>query len=195
MFDNMLRTARQWLENRSPEDIARRANIEFDSEKSVFCMEMLGETVEISYPDYHIHPEKDGWHSLLMLHYLHLADGTPVSGEYVSFSQLHDGMVRGGGFDSKFEDAIARRITDADAARIAAKCASIGGKRVESNADYEAEIKFFPNYPLRFRLWLADDEFPSSGKLKPDASADHYLTIEDAVTAGEILLEILTSNE
>ena len=195
MFENMMLAARQRLEKRIPEDIVRTANVEFDPERNVFRMETLGETVEISYPDYRIYPEKSGWYSLLILHYLYLADGTAVSDQPVSFSQLRDGMVRGGGFDLKFEETIARCITDGDAARIAAKCAAIGGKAVDSNADYEAVLQFFPNYPVRFKLWLADDEFPASGKLLPDASADHYLTIEDAVTAGEILLEILMDNE
>ncbi len=38
---------------------------------------------------------------------------------------------------------------------------------------------------------VADEEFPASGKLLLDASADHYLMIEDAVTAGQILIEKL----
>ena len=49
----------------------------------------------------------------------------------------------------------------------------------------------FPNYPITVNIWWADDEFPASGKMLVNASADHYLTIEDAVTAGEVLLNRL----
>ena len=35
------------------------------------------------------------------------------------------------------------------------------------------------------------DEFDASGRLLLNGSADHYLTIEDAVTAGSILLDAL----
>ena len=39
------------------------------------------------------------------------------------------------------------------------------------------------------KIRLPDEEFPASGRLLLDSSADHYLTIEDAVTVAEILLE------
>ena len=38
---------------------------------------------------------------------------------------------------------------------------------------------------------LADEDFPASGRLFLDRSAGHYLTIEDIVTVGEILLRRL----
>ena len=47
-------------------------------------------------------------------------------------------------------------------------------------------------YPLRLNIWLADEEFEASGKLLVSRSADHYLTIEDAVTVGDIFLSKLT---
>lgn len=37
------------------------------------------------------------------------------------------------------------------------------------------------------------DEFEASGKFLVSKSADHYLTIEDAVTVGELLLSKLKS--
>lgn len=48
-----------------------------------------------------------------------------------------------------------------------------------------------PNYPVWLKIWFADDEFPASGRLLLDASAEHYLSIEDAVTVGELLLKLL----
>ena len=50
---------------------------------------------------------------------------------------------------------------------------------------------FLPYYPLWLKIWLADDEFEASGKMLLSKSADHYLTVEDAVTVGGILLEHL----
>ena len=40
-------------------------------------------------------------------------------------------------------------------------------------------------------LWFADDEFPGTGKLLIDSSAEYYLSVEDAVTVGMVLLEEL----
>ena len=50
---------------------------------------------------------------------------------------------------------------------------------------------FLPNFPVTLKVWFADEEFDASARMLLDASADHYLTIEDAVTVGEILLEKL----
>ena len=45
--------------------------------------------------------------------------------------------------------------------------------------------------PIWLRLWFGDEEFPASGRLFLDESAAHYLTVEDAVTVGGLLLERL----
>ena len=42
------------------------------------------------------------------------------------------------------------------------------------------------------KIWFADEEFPASGKLFLQDHADHYLSVEDAVTVGEILLQKLS---
>ena len=64
---------------------------------------------------------------------------------------------------------------------------------MESNADVAYRIPFLPNFPVLLKAWLPDEEFPASGRLLLDSSADHYLTIEDAVTVAEIILERLTT--
>ena len=48
-----------------------------------------------------------------------------------------------------------------------------------------------PNYPVWLKIWLADEEFEATGKLYVGENADHYLTIEDAVTVGEIIMSKL----
>lgn len=49
--------------------------------------------------------------------------------------------------------------------------------------------------PVWLKIWFADEEFEVSGKFYPSRSADCYLTIEDAVTVGEILLSKLEGQE
>ena len=46
-------------------------------------------------------------------------------------------------------------------------------------------------YSIWLKAWFAYDEFEASGKLLVSRSADHYFTIEDAVTVGELLLSKL----
>ena len=70
-------------------------------------------------------------------------------------------------------------------------CERLGAQFVEERADLCAVFPFLPRYPIWLKVWFADDEFGASGKLLVNRSADHYLTIEDAVTVGELLLSKL----
>ena len=45
----------------------------------------------------------DEWHHLVILHYLEMADGTPLGQRMTSFGELRDGLVRGGSFDRTCE--------------------------------------------------------------------------------------------
>ncbi|MDY2660868.1 MAG: DUF3786 domain-containing protein, partial [[Ruminococcus] gnavus] len=51
------------------------------------------------------------------------------------------------------------------------------------------------NYPVWLKIWFADEEFEASGKLYLSRSADHYLSMEDAVTVGEVFLSKLKIQE
>lgn len=61
----------------------------------------------------------------------------------------------------------------------------------DSNADLCAVFPFLPRYPVIVKMWFADEEFPASGKMLVSGGADHYLTIEDAVTVGEVMFRRL----
>lgn len=45
---------------------------------------------------------------------------------------------------------------------------------------------------MTFNIWFADEELEGSGRMLLNANAEHYLSVEDAVTAGELILEELT---
>ena len=187
-FDQMNRVALQWLAGRDPNEIAKNAGIDYHAEAQTFSFSSLGTPITLTYPDYRITPQVGGWHYLLILHYLHLADGTPLTGRDISFSQMNAGLVRGSGIDRKFEMAF-RSASDLDEEKLAEICGSMGGIQISSNADVAYRIHFLPRFPVTLKVWLPDDEFPASGRLLLDGSADHYFTIEDAVTMAEILIE------
>ena len=186
-FEQMNWAALEWLAGRNPHEIAQNAGVDYDVEKQAFSFSSMGIDITLTYPDYRITPQVDEWHYLLILHYLHLADGTPLTGKEISFSQMNAGMVRGGGIDRKCETAI-RSMKNLDESKLADICQSMGGKKIQSNADVSYQIPFLPNVPVILNVWLPDEEFPASGRLLLDGSVDHYFTIEDAVTMAEILI-------
>ena len=44
---------------------------------------------------------------------------------------------------------------------------------------------------MTISIWFEDEEFPPTGKMFLDKTADHYLTIEDAVGVGELMIKII----
>ena len=192
-FTEMLAVAQSRLAGRSPLEIAEKAHVTFDQEQQAFLFSSLGENIIVHYPSYEVEPKLEEWHHLVILHYLEMADGTPLGQRFVAFGDLRDGMVRGGGFDRTCEQTMARYFGKKPLENLQAVCTALGAKLKDSNADLCGVLPFLPQYPVTWKLWLAEeeDEIDGSGRLFLDSSADHYLSIEDAVTVGTIILDRL----
>lgn len=188
-FQEMLRPARERLLHRRPGDIAEKTGAVFDG--AALRLKVLERESFVLYPSFDPDPALDEWSALLLLHYLDLADGSAVSPENVSFGGLREGLIRGTKFDRTAEEALGRLLHGKTPERVRTVCGALGAEFVSGRADLSAVFHLFPNYPITVNIWWADDEFPASGKMLVNASADHYLTIEDAVTAGEVLLNRL----
>ena len=102
------------------------------------------------------------------------------------------GLVRGGGLDRNAELIVRRDLGILPPEELERRCRSLGAEILPSNADFCARFDFAPRYPVWLKVWFADEEFPASGRLLLDESAPHYLTIEDAVTVGSLILDQLT---
>lgn len=189
-FERMLEAARSRLLRHVPEEISEKAGVRY--ENGVFWVRTLGRRVEIQWPAGKITPPVSKWHALTLLHYLDLADGTPLSGRTITFSQYKDGLVRGGGLDRNTELIVRRDLGVLPREELARRCETLGAELLPSNADFCARFDFAPRYPVWLKVWFADEEFPASGRLLVDESAPSYLTIEDAVTVGALILDELT---
>lgn len=189
-FERMLEAARSRLLRHVPEEISEKAGVRY--ENGVFWVRTLGRRVEIQWPAGKITPPVSKWHTLTLLHYLDLADGTPLTGKTITFSQYKDGLVRGGGLDRNTELIVRRDLGVLPREELARRCETLGAELLPSNADFCARFDFAPRYPVWLKVWFADEEFPASGRLLVDESAPNYLTIEDAVTVGSLILDCLT---
>lgn len=160
--------------------------------QTVRFIETLGQIVTVRLSDCTIQPPLSKWHALTLLHYLDLADGAPLTGRTITFSQYKDGLVRGGGLDRNAELIVRRDLGILPPEELERRCRLLGAELLPSNADFCARFDFAPRYPIWLKVWFADEEFPASGRLLLDESAPHYLTIEDAVTVGSLILDQLT---
>ena len=191
-FQEMRKAAVARLMGRDVGKIAEHTKLAYDARTETFSLSSLGQEVRIRCSDWEITPELDDWHHLMLLHYLDMADGSPLAGELIRFGDLPGGMVRGGGFDRDSERIFSRDWGARPTRLVERACRALGGRAVPSNADLCAVFDLFPLYPMTLKLWFADEEMPGSGRLLLDKSASHFLSVEDAVTAGDLLLEKLS---
>ena len=189
-FENMRIVARERLLRHTPQEVSRKAGVRY--EDGMYLVDTLGKTVSVRLPDCTVLPQLSNWHTLTLLHYLDLADGTPLTGRTITFSQYKDGLVRGGGLDRNTELIVRRDLGVLPREELARRCEALGAELLPSNADFCARFDFAPRYPVWLKVWFADEEFPASGRLLVDESAPSYLTIEDAVTVGALILDELT---
>ena len=195
----MFKAAAERLRKHAPEDIARKAGVVWDAESSVMRVPFLNGTVSVEWPSCRLIPAPENWHALVLLHYLDLADGTPLLSSaapdtvpaLMSFRDAPDGMIRGGKFEFTAARTFERILRGRGPEEIRRAAASLGGTETAGKGDLCFVIPVFPRFPVYLHVWLADEDFPASGRLFLDRSAGHYLTIEDIVTVGEILLRRL----
>ena len=191
MFQQMRKAALERLHGCDPVKIASRTGIFFDQSDSLFHLTSLGNEIRVHFPDFRTEGTEDEWHELVLLHYMDMADGTPLTGQLIPFGELPQGMIRGGGFDRDSERSLGEIFGEISAEDAEEICRKLGAEIIPSKADFSARFFFFPHYPVTMNLWLPDEEFPGTGKLLLDSSAGHYLSVEDSVTVGELLLKRL----
>jgi len=118
------------------------------------------------------------WLDILLMHYLVNADGTPISGMWISYRNLPGAHL----FEQRFNDMAIRPLldsfgNDADGFRQAAL--AIGGKPMTRTGDAAFRFLALPKIPVGCILYLGDDEVSPSINILFDAVAPHYLPTED----------------
>ncbi len=186
-YQSMLSSAREKLAGRDPRELADAAGIRWTGE--AFEAESFGQTFRITRPEFAFIPEPDMWQALSVLNYIAEAKGSVPTGRFLALSDFADGgLVRGSSFDRENDRLFARIGTyGPEAIRKAAGC--LGGESFGGKGDLCFRFFFLPSVPMLFSLWLADEEFPASGKVLFDRSAEGSLPVENAGTVAGILLQ------
>ena len=188
----MLDAAKNRIKSKPTEEICKNADVEITG--SAFCFKSLGQKIQIDLNNFDISPAPDPWHTLIVLHYLSFADGTQLSGEQMNFSEYKDGVIRGTRFDRQVDAETRDNASEFTKEELIQRCLLMGAEIIPSNADIYAKFYFLPRYPIWLKIWMEDEEFPASGKMLTDKRADHYLPLEDAITAGDIILNEIFKN-
>lgn len=122
----------------------------------------------------------------LMLYHLTAADGSPLTGKWVSFSDLLDGRTYAQAFQGYAGDKLSRAFGN-QIEPFRQSCLAAGGQSAEFG-DAAFTFSPLPRVPLLVTYWLGEDEFPPSAKILFDSSARSYLPIDVCAILGSMLV-------
>ena len=187
---------RSTLQFHDPGLIAARSGISYlmlGPDRGEFHIPFLGKVVTLTWPNLTGYSDTDdelpAIVQALLLYYLLTADGTALTGKWVSFADLPDGRMYGAAFQGYSGDEIVKAL-GFDLSAFSSACLKVGGKPSEvGSASFV--IQALPNLPMLVTYWLGDEDFPSSCKILFDSSATHYLPIDGCAIVGSMLAKKL----
>ncbi len=110
--------------------------------------------------------------STIVLHYLINADDTPLSGDWISYRDLPDGLF----YSSTIPDVLypLTKMYEKNGQGFINKLLSLGGI-IEKNFKYGAIIFPFKKFPILFILEEKDEEFEACVRVLFDRNSNHYM--------------------
>jgi hypothetical protein len=155
-----------------------------------FQLPLWRRPVVVSYPEWVARRRPSGeavspMELALLLYYFTIADGFPLSGEWISFADLPDGRFYNQAFHGYTGKELAQAFrNDLPAFERAAQ--SLSGERFELG-DAAFVFQALPRLPLCVVYWQGDEDFSSSAQVLFDAAASHYLTTDAYAILGSTL--------
>lgn len=151
---------------------------------------LWGRPIRIAGPEWEAYPagEKQplsAFDQALLLYYLTTADGEPLSGVWIAFSDLPDGRFYNQAFQGYTGKELARAFQD-DRAGFERAAQALGGVR-QPLGDAAFAFQALPRVPLMAVFWQGDEDFPSACQVLFDAAASHYLPTDAYAILGSTL--------
>ncbi len=188
-FKKSFEISAEELARRNPTDVARRAGAEHDPQAGVIRLDYYSRPVEVGLDPVEVRATDDGpelplQEQALVLHYLVRADGTPLSGQWITFREVESGEFYWSAFVKRAIDPLVG-FFGTRPQLLAELAPRVGGRPTQGPADINLEVRAMPRVKLLIQLWEADEEFPAQGNVLFDASIGHYLSTEAvALVAG-----------
>jgi len=126
---------------------------------------------------------------ILILHYLTVARGTPLTGKLIAYQELPEGTNY---FPTFYQRSI-KPLADCfggEPQRLLAVAEALGGRKADYG-DAAVTVNAFPRVPLTLVLWRGDDEFAAEGNILFDHTIPDYLPVEDIIVLSETIVRKL----
>jgi len=160
----------------------------------VFRLVYWGREITMFYPEFVCLDAESGrelglMDQAMLAYYLSTSDGTPLTGQWIAFSQLPDGTFYTQAFQGYTGGELAKTFGD-DADYFARAGTSVAGNiPLPSDAPGDKALAFqvLPNVGLLVTCWLGDEDFPTSYRILFDAAAGRHLTTDAYAIMGSML--------
>ncbi|UCG69408.1 MAG: DUF3786 domain-containing protein [Thermoplasmata archaeon] len=184
------------LASRDLQDVAKMANVPWDSEKGEFRLIFLGIEYRISLSNRTVQ-EQNGqdvypFLAVLLLHYLVNVKDIGPQGKLISFRELEGGDVYYSAFCARAINPITESFgAEPDALKEVGE--RIGAEQGDLG-DISIIIDVFPKIPVTIILWKGDDEVPASSNMLFDSSIREHLPTEDVAVIGGFVASMLVKS-
>jgi hypothetical protein len=150
--------------------------------KEIITVEYLGQPYKVTLPDIDVSrldaeagiPASD---KILILHYLTLASGTPLSGKPIAFQELPEGASYLRTFTKRSIAPLVKHF-GGEPERLVEVAKRLGGQKADYG-DAAVKIDGFKLVPVTLVLWGGDEEFPPRGNILFDSTISEYLSTYD----------------
>ena len=172
-------------------DIAQqclKSGAEYIESGRTISVEYLNQIYHVVLPDAEISvrdsqeavPLRD---KILILHYLTLAKGTPLTNKLIAYKELPGGAT----YSPTFSKRAIKPLVDyfgKEPHWLIDAAAKLGGHKVDYG-DVAVTINAFSYVPITLVLWQGDEEFAPEGSIMFDSTISDYLTNDDIHTLCE----------
>ena len=193
-FDHHLQKFREL----DPVEAVARTNVEFDTEKSRFTINLLGHSLYVEWPEFKLVPvDPDGCPKtlygfqmqVLAMRVLYLGVYVPSNGRFMAYRELPWGDL----YDPNFNGRCIKRFAfgfgfKIDTFKKAAELLS--GVKLDLG-DASFEFPFLGGVNSRFILWMPDDEFPPSAQILFSDNSPFMYNAEDLAAVGDVIISAL----
>ncbi len=172
------------------------ANYQGQSGRGAFHFSMFGVPTVVTYPDLIAFNAANNELPLhlqgILVYYFQTSDGSPLTGEWVSFADLPNGRMYNQAFQGYSGNELVKIFgLDVDAFKSACER---GGGVAAPYGDAAYIFYALPRLPLLVNYWCGDEDFPSSCKVLFDKAVSHYLPTDVCAILGSILTGKIAKN-
>jgi hypothetical protein len=191
-LERQVGTLRSELLTRDKLKLARNTGAEYFNNR--FSLDMWNKSVIIADDDFIAMDSENGMPcddltQAMLAYYFYTSDGTPVSGEWISFRELDDGQFYASAFQGYTGDRLAA-VFGEDIESLSLAANRVNG-RAQSFGNAAFYFQALPRVPVAVVCWLGDEDFPTSFRILFDNSIKHHLPTDACAILGSMLVHKL----